>query len=99
MDQPEDNLDNAFIADRIVKDLLSRKRTASFCLQRTMPIFLYSARRMIGVFSATQDGAEMPSERQGSIDIPEIRDHAAAILEGGREGVRAAQELYGLDDA
>lgn len=100
MDQPEDNLDNAFIADRIVKDLLTAKTDRQFLLathNANIPVF--GDAEWIGVFSATQDGAEMPSDRQGSIDIPEIRDHAAAILEGGREAFVQRRELYGLDDA
>ena len=100
MDQPEDNLDNAFIADRIVKDLLSAKTDRQFLLathNANIPVF--GDAEWIGVFAATQDGAEMPSDRQGSIDIPEIRDHAAAILEGGREAFVQRRELYGLDDA
>ncbi len=99
MDQPEDNLDNAFIADRIVKDLLSAKTDRQFLLathNANIPVF--GDAEWIGVFTATQDGADMPSERQGSIDIPEIRDHAAAILEGGREAFVQRRELYGLDD-
>ena len=100
MDQPEDNLDNAFIADRIVKELLSSKTERQFLLathNANIPVF--GDAEWIGVCTATQDGAEMPSDRQGSIDVPEIRDHAAAILEGGREAFAQRRELYGLDDA
>ncbi len=100
MDQPEDNLDNAFIADRIVKDLLSAKIERQFILathNANIPVF--GDAEWIGVFAATQESADMPCERQGSIDTPEIRDHAAEILEGGREAFAQRRELYGLNEA
>lgn len=37
----------------------------------------------IGVFSATESHGTMPPTAQGSIDVPEIRDEVARILEGG----------------
>ncbi len=39
----------------------------------------------VGVCSASDNGAEMPIDEQGSIDMPTIRDRVASILEGGRE--------------
>ena len=39
----------------------------------------------------------MPSHMQGSIDIPEIRDYAAGILEGGKEAFTQRREKYGFE--
>jgi len=39
----------------------------------------------------------MPTEMQGSIDMPEIRDHVAGILEGGKEAFTQRKAMYGFD--
>ena len=98
MDQPEDNLDNAFIAERIVKELRSAKTERQFLFathNANIPVF--GDAEWIGVCTATGDQAEMPSHMQGSIDIPEIRDYAAGILEGGKEAFTQRREKYGFD--
>ncbi|MGZ8236496.1 MAG: hypothetical protein ACXWTY_01320 [Methylobacter sp.] len=56
MDQPEDNLDNAFIADRIVSELRSAKIIRQFILLRTTQIFLYSVMLNGLVFLVQQKG-------------------------------------------
>ena len=98
MDQPEDNLDNAFIAERIVKELLSAKTERQFLFathNANIPVF--GDAEWIGVCTATGDRAEMPPHMQGSIDVPEIRDHVAGILEGGKEAFTQRREMYGFD--
>ncbi len=47
--------------------------------------------------SDTQDRGEVAADRQGSIDIPEIRDQVAAVLEGGREAFMRRKKTYGFD--
>lgn len=96
MDQPEDNLDNAFIAERIVKELRSAKTERQFLFathNANIPVF--GDAEWIGVCTATAGGAKMPPDRQGAIDIPEIRDHAAEILEGGKDAFTQRKEKYG----
>ena len=98
MDQPEDNLDNAFIAERIVQELRAAKTERQFMFathNANIPVF--GDAEWIGVCSASEDRAEMPVEAQGSIDIPAIRDQAANILEGGREAFMQRKEKYGFD--
>ena len=98
MDQPEDNLDNAVIAERIVKELRSAKTERQFLFathNANIPVFGDAER--IGVCTATGDRAEMPPHMQVSIDIPEIRDQAASILEGGKEAFTQRREKYGFD--
>ena len=98
MDQPEDNLDNAFIAERIVKELRSEKTERQFLFathNANIPVF--GDAEWIGVCTATGDRAEMPPDMQGSIDVREIRDHGADILEGGREAFTQRREKYGFD--
>lgn len=98
MDQPEDNLDNAFIAERIVQELRTAKTERQFLFathNANIPVF--GDAEWIGVCSATEDRAQMPIEAQGSIDIPAIRDPVANILEGGREAFLQRKEKYGFD--
>ena len=98
MDQPEDNLDNAFIAERIVQELRAAKTERQFLFathNANIPVF--GDAEWIGVCMATDDQAEMPNEAQGSIDIPSIRDHVARILEGGKEAFMQRKEKYGFD--
>lgn len=98
MDQPEDNLDNAFIAERIVQELRAAKTERQFLFathNANIPVF--GDAEWIGVCCASEDRAEMPVEAQGSIDIPAIRDRAASILEGGKEAFMQRKEKYGYD--
>ena len=98
MDQPEDNLDNAFIAERIVQELRAAKTERQFLFathNANIPVF--GDAEWIGVCSASEDQAEMSIDAQGSIDIPSIRDRAASILEGGKEAFMQRKEKYGFD--
>ena len=88
MDQPEDNLDNAFIAERIVQELRATHNA-------NIPVF--GDAEWIGACSAAEDRAEMPIAAQGSIDIPAILDQVASILEGGKEAFMQRKEKYGFD--
>lgn len=95
MDQPEDNLDNAFIAERIVHELRSEKTKRQFIFathNANIPVF--GDAEWIGVFAASSEKAELDPEFQGSIDVPIIRDHVANILEGGRAAFIQRKEKY-----
>ena len=97
MDQPEDNLDNAFIADRIVAELRSAKIARQFIFathNANIPVF--GDAEWIGVFESADGQAQMPDEAQGGIDVPEVRDKAAIILEGGRAAFYQRRAKYGF---
>lgn len=96
MDQPEDNLDNAFIADRIVAELRLAKIGRQFIFathNANIPVF--GDAEWIGVFEEHEGQAFMPSESQGAIDMVQIRDKAANILEGGRTAFNQRKVKYG----
>ena len=96
MDQPEDNLDNAFIAERIVTELREAKTERQFIFathNANIPVF--GDAEWIGVFSADEDHGTLAEDAQGSIDVPAIRDQAARILEGGKNAFRQRQDKYG----
>jgi ABC-type lipoprotein export system ATPase subunit len=97
MDQPEDNLDNAFIADRIVAELRSAKIARQFIVathNANIPVF--GDAEWIGVFGATEEQATLPAGCQGAIDVPLIRDKAAEILEGGKTAFNQRKAKYGF---
>jgi ABC-type lipoprotein export system ATPase subunit len=97
MDQPEDNLDNAFIADRIVTELRSAKISRQFIFathNANIPVF--GDAEWIGVLEAADDQATMPPEYQGAIDVESIKEKAAVILEGGRDAFNQRKYKYGF---
>ena len=97
MDQPEDNLDNAFIADRIVTELRSAKISRQFIFathNANIPVF--GDAEWIGVLEAADDRATMPPEYQGAIDVGSIKEKAAVILEGGRDAFNQRKYKYGF---
>lgn len=96
MDQPEDNLDNAFIADRIVTELRMAKISRQFIFathNANIPVF--GDAEWIGVFDSFEGQATMPNESQGAIDVPRVRDKAASILEGGKTAFNQRKVKYG----
>nr|MBF0223523.1 AAA family ATPase [Desulfobulbaceae bacterium] len=97
MDQPEDNLDNAFIADRIVTELRSAKIARQFIFathNANIPVF--GDAEWIGVFEVSDGQAQMPRESQGAIDVSVVRDKAAIILEGGKAAFNQRKSKYGF---
>ena len=97
MDQPEDNLDNAFIADRIVAELRSAKIARQFLFathNANIPVF--GDAEWIGVLTAIDGQAAIPVEAQGAIDLAEVRDKSAIILEGGKAAFYQRKTKYGF---
>ncbi len=95
MDQPEDNLDNAFIAERIVAELREAKTSRQFLFathNANIPVF--GDAEWIGVFTAAENHGCLGLDAQGSIDVPVIRDQVASILEGGRDAFVQRKEKY-----
>ena len=95
MDQPEDNLDNAFIAERIVTEIRNVKDSRQFLFathNANIPVF--GDAEWIGVFTATENRGSLELDAQGSIDVPSIRDQVTSILEGGRIAFNQRKEKY-----
>jgi ABC-type lipoprotein export system ATPase subunit len=97
LDQPEDNLDNAFIAERIVSELRSAKIARQFLFathNANIPVF--GDAEWIGVLNVEDGKACIPVEQQGAIDLPAIQVLAADILEGGKSAFNQRREKYGF---
>ncbi len=103
LDQPEDNLDNAFIADRIVSELRKAKVARQFLFathNANIPVF--GDAEWIGVLNVVdiingKGKGEIPPSHQGAIDQPVIQKFAADILEGGKSAFNQRREKYGFE--
>jgi len=97
LDQPEDNLDNAFIAERIVTELRKAKLSRQFLFathNANIPVF--GDAEWIGVLSVEDDKGGILPDQQGAIDLPAIQQLAADILEGGKSAFNQRREKYGF---
>tara|TARA_R110001592_G_scaffold221139_2_gene475834 strand:+ start:41827 stop:44496 length:2670 start_codon:yes stop_codon:yes gene_type:complete len=98
LDQPEDNLDNAFIAERIVAELRRAKLSRQFLFathNANIPVF--GDAEWIGVLSVEDGKGVISSEQQGAIDVPAVQRLAADILEGGKSAFNQRREKYGFN--
>ncbi len=99
VDQPEDDLDNRFIYDDIVKRLKQAKPTRQFLIathNANIPI-LGDAEQIVALDAqepATGGRVSSFVRARGSIDAPAVRDAAEQILEGGREAFALRQAKY-----
>jgi len=87
IDQPEDNLDNAFIADHIVNELRTSKTKRQFVFathNANIPVF--GDAEWIGVLNEEEGRSKL--RVSGSIDAPDVKEFAANILEGGQRGLQ-----------
>ena len=95
IDQPEDNLDNAFIAEHIVNELRTSKTKRQYIFathNANIPVF--GDAEWIGVLQEEDGRSKL--QASGSIDAKQVKDLAANILEGGREAFTRRREKYGL---
>lgn len=92
VDQPEDNLDNAFVYDTVVKALRQAKgrRQVIFITHNPNIPVLGQADR---VFVFASDGEKGSVVRSGTVD--HCRDDIELILEGGREAFVERYRRYG----
>lgn len=92
VDQPEDNLDNAFVYDTIVKALRDAAGTRQVIFvthNPNIPVLGYADR----VFVFDSDGDHGWLRAIGSVD--ECREEIESVLEGGRKAFRERMERYG----
>lgn len=95
IDQPEDNLDNAFIAEHIVNELRASKTKRQYIFathNANIPVF--GDAEWIGVLQEEDGRSKLLAS--GSIDASAVKELAASILEGGREAFTRRREKYGL---
>ncbi len=95
IDQPEDDLDNAFIFSEIVQTLRREKERRQFIIAtHNANIPVSGDAELILLMSADEHHGWIA--HNGSIDDPQIREPVENILEGGREAFRLRQAKYGV---
>ena len=101
IDQPEDDLDNFFIAEGIVPKMREEKRRRQFIFSThnaNIPV-LGDAELIVGlraVGEAEEGYGEIPVEWMGSIDDENVRLNVEEILEGGRDAFETRRAKYGF---
>jgi ABC-type cobalamin/Fe3+-siderophores transport system ATPase subunit len=98
IDQPEDDLDNRFIYDDVVKRLRAAKRSRQFLIathNANIPI-LGDAEQIVALDAQEHAGGPVRSYVRacGSIDAEPVRDAAELILEGGHEAFELRRSKY-----
>lgn len=93
VDQPEDDLDNAFVSEKLIDRVreLSKKRQLIFVTHNANIPVLGNAARVI-VMEMDGPRTALPA-RVGDVD--ERKDDIIRILEGGKEAFRNRQAKYG----
>lgn len=101
VDQPEDDLDNRFIADCIVPTMRDEKKKRQFIFSThnaNIPV-LGDAEQIVGLTPVVEAGVEhatIPDSLCGSIDTPAIKEMIKDLLEGGQEAFEFRKEKYGF---
>ncbi len=92
IDQPEDNLDNAFVYDTVVKSIRSIKqgRQLIFVTHNPNIPVLGNAEK---VFVLHSDGRQGKVVTDGNVD--DVKDEIETILEGGRDAFEERRRRYG----
>lgn len=95
IDQPEDNLDGEFIYSTLVPVLRRAKERRQVIIVTHNPnVAVLGDAEQIVVMKAHNDRGEIVT--RGSIDNPETRDAACAILEGAMEAFTRRAKMYGV---
>lgn len=97
LDQPEDHLDNAFIAGHIAENIRHIKKNCQLILSThnaSIPVF--GDAELMAVLETDEHGRTViNNELLGSIDKPAVKEKAADILDGGQEAFTIRREKYG----
>ncbi len=101
VDQPEDDLDNAFIAEGIVPRLREAKQLRQFIFSTHNPNLpvLGDAELIVTLEGRGEPGAgggTADPDAMGSIDDPAVRGLVATLLEGGSEAFERRRRRYGF---
>ncbi|ALB24671.1 aTPases involved in DNA repair (plasmid) [Piscirickettsia salmonis] len=93
MDQPEDHLDNEYIAGTLIKSLTERANKAQTIVSShnaNIPV-LGQANRVVSLESNGKKGFV---KYAGSIEDDAIRDMIESIMEGGKEAFATRADFY-----
>ncbi len=93
VDQPEDDLDNAFVSDKLIERLkaISGRRQLIFVTHNANIPVLGDANRVV-VMEMNGPREALPCQK-GTVD--EMKDSIIKLLEGGKEAFNSRQKKYG----
>ncbi|RVU55436.1 TrlF family AAA-like ATPase [Anaerosphaera multitolerans] len=97
IDQPEDNLDNAFIAESLVSELRKHKVSRQYILathNANIPVF-GDAELIITLIEEEKNG-RIADNGIGSIDSEDVKKHVINILEGGKDAFLIREKKYNI---
>jgi energy-coupling factor transporter ATP-binding protein EcfA2 len=101
VDQPEDDLDNRFIAEAVVPKIRAEKRRRQLVFathNANIPV-IGDAELILGLAASGEAGrgrARIAPEHMGSIDARPIRELVEEVLEGGRNAFETRRRKYGF---
>ena len=97
IDQPEDNLDNAFIAENLVETIRENKVKRQYIFathNANIPVF-GDAELIVAMDEVNNIGRIMDGGI-GSIDSADVKKHVVQILEGGEAAFKMRERKYGI---
>ena len=96
IDQPEDDLDNRFIYEEVVKLLRAQKGKRQLITATHNPnIPVLAHAELIVALEAGSEHARIAV--QGGMDHPKVQNEVRRVMEGGAEAFRRRAEKYGLE--
>lgn len=98
VDQPEDNLDNAFLFTHIVTQIQEVKQRRQLLFVTHNPNIPVSGIAE-HVLVMASDGKKAKVLDRGAVDEPRVKQHVATILEGGEEAFERRRLHYGFRGA
>ncbi|NLV27398.1 MAG: hypothetical protein GXY48_09570 [Methanomicrobiales archaeon] len=93
LDQPEENLDNRFIYDQLVKAIKEAKKKRQIIIATNNANLVVNADAEQIISASFIDG--VISYKPGAIESDEIRNEILPVLEGGKEAFRLRENKYG----
>lgn len=97
IDQPEDNLDNSFIAEDLITAIRENKIKRQYIFathNANIPVF--GDAELIVSMEESEGMGVISDGGIGSIDTKTVKDHVVRILEGGEAAFRMREKKYGL---
>lgn len=97
IDQPEDNLDNAYIANNLVQGLRELKINRQFLFathNANIPVF--GDAELIGVMREYEGSGSVNKDCLGSVDNNNVKDAVVNTLEGGNMAFIMRKEKYNI---
>lgn len=96
IDQPEDDLDNRFIYEdvvRLLREQKNRRQVIAATHNPNIPVLAHA--ELIVALEAESERARIAV--QGGMDHPEVQEQVRRVMEGGEEAFRRRAEKYGVE--